>query len=159
VLFTFTQPFALSLGANRVSSFFVGYTATALVVRTLFGNVADKLGRRRVAFAALLLYGLDTTCTAALRPALLPLLGAGLGLAHGFLYPALNAIAAEGVPRARRGAVMSYFSACFYGGFAIWVYGLGWLAKSNGYSIVFLLSGALVWSSILLLPRARGAAA
>ncbi|HEY4104318.1 MAG TPA: MFS transporter [Polyangiaceae bacterium] len=155
-LFTFTQAFALSLGAKQVSGFFVGYTASALFVRILLGNVADNLGRRRVVLAALVLYGIDATGSAALRPALLPLLGAGLGLAHGFLYPALNAIAAEGVPRARRGAVMSYFSACFFGGFAIWVYGLGWLAKSSGYSLVFLLSGALVWCSILVLPRARG---
>ena len=81
-----------------------------------------------------MLYGLVACMSAALRPSLLFALGAGLGLAHGLLYPALNAIAAEGVPRARRGAVMSYFSAAFYGGFAIWVYALGWLAKATGYA-------------------------
>ncbi len=152
-LFTFTTPFALALGAGKVSGFFIGYTATALGVRLLLGQLADTIGRERVAFGALTLYGLVASMTAALRPSLMPLLGAGLGLAHGLLYPALNAIAAEGVPRARRGTVMSYFSACFYGGFALWVYALGWIAKSTGYACVFLLSGALVWSSILALPK------
>jgi len=152
-LFTFTQPLALSLGASKVSGFFLGYTLCALSVRLFLGSLADNVGRERVAFAALVLYGLDACMTTALRPSLLIALGAGLGLAHGLLYPALNAIAAEGVPRARRGAVMSYFSACFYGGFAVWVYGLGWLAKATGYELVFLLSGLLVWGSLFCLPR------
>lgn len=152
-LFTFTTPFALALGAGKVSGFFIGYTACALGVRLLLGQLADTLGRGRIAFGALTLYGLVACMTAALRPSLLPLLGAGLGLAHGLLYPAINAIAAEGVPRARRGTVMSYFSACFYGGFAVWVYALGFVAKSTGYAVVFLLSGAVVWASISALPK------
>ena len=152
-LFTFSSPFALALGATKVSAFFVGFTVCALGVRLLLGQLADTLGRARVAFGALTLYGLVACMTAAMRPSLLPLLGGGLGIAHGLMYPALNAIAAEGVPRARRGTVMSYFSACFYGGFALWVYGLGWLAKVTGYAFVFLLSGALVWTSLLALPQ------
>jgi MFS family permease len=154
-LFTYTQPFALSLGASKVSGFFVGYTLCALCVRLFLGSLADKVGRQRVAFAALVLYGLDACMTTELRPSLLVALGGGLGFAHGLLYPALNAIAAEGVPRARRGAVMSYFSACFYGGFALWVYPLGWLAKANGYALVFLSSGLLVWSSLWFLPKSE----
>ncbi|HTA88619.1 MAG TPA: MFS transporter [Polyangiaceae bacterium] len=152
-LFTFTQPFALSLGANKVSSFFVGYTLCALSVRVVLGGLADRLGRHRVAFGALVLYGLVACMTTALRPELLFAVGACLGLAHGFLYPSLNALAAEGVPRARRGAIMSYFSACFYGGFALWAIGAGALAKAVGYPPVFLVSALLVWSSLLFLPR------
>lgn len=152
-LFTFTQPFALSLGASKVSGFFVGYTLCALAVRLFLGGLGDNWGRERVAFAALAMYGLVACLTSQLRPSLLFPLGCGLGLAHGLLYPALNAIGADGVPRARRGAVMSYFSACFYGGFALWVFGLGVLAKSYGYPLVFVLSGLLVWGSIAFLPK------
>jgi MFS family permease len=152
-LFTFTQPFALSLGARQVSGFFVGYTLCALTVRLFFGGLGDNWGRERVAFAALVLYGLVACMTSQLRPSLLFPLGCGLGLAHGLLYPAINAIGASDVPRARRGAVMSYFSACFYGGFALWVFGLGVLAKRSGYPLVFVLSGVLVWSSIAFLPK------
>jgi MFS family permease len=83
-----------------------------------------------------------------------------LGVAHGLLYPAINALGAEGVPRARRGAVISYFGACFYGGFALWVFAAGRLAQTTGYPAVFLLSALLLWSSLLCLPRkARGLAA
>ena len=152
-MFTFTQPFALSLNASKVSSFFVGYTATALAVRLFLGTLADTWGRRRVALGALVLYGLVAATTSLLRPQLLFFFGAGMGLAHGLLYPALNAIAVEGVPRARRGAVMSYFFGCFNSGFALWVLSAGVLAKSHGYPLIFLITGLLVWLSILFLPK------
>lgn len=159
VMFTFTQPFALSLGAGHVSSLFVGYTVCALSVRLFLGSVADTYGRRRVAFAALVLYGLVAVMTSLLRPNLLFVVGGGMGFAHGLLYPALNALAAEGVPRARRGAVMSYFFACFNTGFAAWVLGLGLVAKSHGYAVVFLATGILVWLSLLFLPKKAAAKA
>lgn len=160
VMFTFTQPLALMQGANQVSAFFVGYTLTALTIRIGLGTLADTWGRRRVAFAALVLYGLVAFMTAYLRPHLLFVAGAGLGLSHGLLYPAINAIAAEGVPHARRGAVMSYFYGCFAAGFAFWVLGLGVLARDHGYPIVFTLTGIFVWLSIPFLPRpSKGAVA
>ena len=152
-MFTFTQPFALSLGASKVSGFFLGYTLIALSVRLFLGGAADAWGRRRVAFTALVLYGAVASLTSLLRPNLLFAAGAGLGLAHGLLYPSINALAAEGVPRARRGAVMSYFFGCFGAGSAIWVLGMGVVAKSYGYAVVFIATGVLVWSAIAFLPK------
>ncbi|HEX7453572.1 MAG TPA: MFS transporter, partial [Polyangiaceae bacterium] len=155
VMFTFTQPFALLLGAEKVSGLFLGYTACAVLVRLGLGSIADRFGRRRIAFAALVLYGLVACMTSQLRPSLLFAFGAGMGLAHGLLYPALNALAVDGVPRARRGAVMTYFLGCFNGGFALCVLGMGLVAKSHGYPIVFLATGILIWSSLLFLPKAQ----
>ena len=157
VMFTFTQPFALSLGANQVSGFFIGYTACALSVRLLLGRLADRVGRSRIAGGALALYGLVLCATSLLQPSLLAALGAGLGLAHGLLYPAINALGAEGVPRARRGAVMSYFSGCFYGGYALCVLIAGSAAKSYGYPLIFIATGLTMWAALPFLPRkARG---
>lgn len=152
-MFTYTQPFALSLGATAVSSFFLGYTLVALIVRLFLGGAADAWGRRRVAVAALLLYGLVTSLTSLLQPNLLFAVGGGLGLSHGLLYPSLNALAAEGIPRARRGAVMSYFFGCFGAGSALWVLGLGVIARAYGYPVVFLATGLLVWSAIAFVPK------
>lgn len=152
-MFTFTQPFALALGANVVSGFFLGYTLVALAVRLLLGGAADAWGRRRVALAALALYGCVVSLTSLLRPNLLFAAGAGLGLAHGLLYPSLNALAAEGIPRARRGAVMSYFFGCFGAGSALWVLGQGVVAKAYGYPSVFLATGLLVWCAIAFVPK------
>lgn len=152
-MFTFTQPFALSLGASKVSGFFLGYTLVALSVRLFLGNWADAWGRRRVALTALVLYGVVASLTSLLRPQLLFAVGAGLGLAHGLLYPSINALAAEGVPRARRGAVMSYFFGCFGAGSAAWVLGMGVVAKSYGYPLVFLATGVLLWAALACLPK------
>jgi len=152
-MFTFTQPFALSLGASKVSAFFIGYTLIALSVRLFLGGWADAWGRRRVALAALVAYGLVAALTSQLRPNLLFASGAGLGLAHGLLYPSLNALAAEGVPRARRGAVMSYFFGCFGAGSALWVLASGVVAKAHGYPVVFLATGLLTWVAIAFLPK------
>jgi len=152
-MFTFTQPFALAQGASKVRGFFLGYTLIALGVRLFLGGAADAWGRRRVAFSALILYGSVASLTSLLRPNLLFAVGAGLGLAHGLLYPSLNALAAEGVPRARRGALMSYFFGCFGAGSALWVLGLGVIAKCYGYPVVFLATGLLVWSAIAFLPK------
>jgi MFS family permease len=106
-----------------------------------------------VALASLVLYGIVVCLTSRLRPHLLFASGAGLGLAHGLLYPSINALAAEGVPRARRGAVMSYFFGCFGAGSALWVLSMGVIARSFGYPVVFLATGVLVWSAIAFLPK------
>ncbi len=153
VMFTFTQPYALLLGADKVSSFFVGYTATALCVRLFLGTVADRIGRRPIAFVALALYGLVACMTSQLRPSLLFAVGACLGFAHGLIYPALNALAVDGISRARRGAVMTYFLGCFNAGFAFWVMGMGVVAKAYGYPVLFIATGVLVWLSISFLPK------
>ena len=68
-------------------------------------------------------------------------------------HAAINALAAAGVPRARRGAVMSYFFGCFGAGSAVWVLGVGVIAKFYGYPVVFLATGLLVWSAIAFLPK------
>ena len=152
-MFTFTQPFVLSRGGSTVSSFFLGYTLVALSVRLFLGQVADAWGRRRVAVVGFVLYGFVASLTSLLQPSLLFVIGGGLGLAHGLLYPSINALAAEGVPRARRGAVMSYFFGCFGAGSAIWVLGLGVIARSYGYPVVFLATGVLAWCAIAFLRQ------
>jgi MFS family permease len=153
VMFTFTQPFALLLGARLVSSFFLGYTVCALLARLGLGSLADSVGRRPVVLSALAMYGLVACLTSLLRPNALFAVGAGLGLAHGLLYPALNALAIDGVPRARRGAVMTYFLGCFNAGYAFWVMGLGVVAKAHGYPVLFIATGVLIWVSMLILPK------
>ncbi len=98
--------------------------------------------------------------TPLLRPSLLFAAGAGMGLAHGLLCPALDALAVEGVPRAHCGAVMTYFLGAFNAGFALWVLGLGLVAKAHGYPVVFAATGLLVWASRLALPKSgHGSAA
>lgn len=153
VMFTFSQPFAIALGIRRVSGFFVGYTVAAISVRAAVGDLADRLGRRRVAAAALAAYALAVAGTAGLRPGLLELCGAGLGVSQGLFYPALNALALEGVDKEHQGRVMAFFNGAFNGGFASSVLGAGVIAAHAGYPAVFLTVGAVTALGVIALLR------
>lgn len=139
VMFTFTQPLALSLGETHLSTLFTGYTVAALAVRLLFGNLADRVGRARVGGSALALYSLVAAATAGLARGWLGPLGLAFGLAHGAFYPSLNALALEEAPREKRGIVGGYFNAAFNAGVLLVTFCFGQVAQSYGYRLVFLL--------------------
>jgi len=163
-LVNFHQPFAISLGIDTVSGFFVAYSAAAMCVRVGLGHVIDRAGRRRVAIGALCLYAIVASGMAGLAgPVGLALLGVGLGTAHGFAYPALNSLAIDGVRADERGKVMALFQGAFHVGMAGAALGFGALADSAGYPPVALGGGLCAFSGLLLLlarsRRRAGAAA
>jgi MFS family permease len=153
VMFTFSQPFALAVGIRRVSGFFVAYTLAAIFVRVAAGNLADRIGRQRVATLALAAYSVAVFSTAWLRPGLLELCGAGLGLSQGLFYPALNALALERVAREHQGRVMAFFNGAFNGGFALSVLGAGVIATHASYPAVFVVVGSVTALGALALAR------
>lgn len=152
-LMTFTQPHALDRGAERVASFFIGYTVAALLVRVGLGGFTDRVGRRRVARAALVLYGLVTMVTSLVRPGLLGVFGFGFGIAHGLLYPALAALVAERSLPSRRGRALTGFNAAFNAGCGLSLLGSGVLAESVGYGPVFVGVGLITTLSVLALSE------
>ncbi len=143
VMFTFTQPLALSLGDTTISPLFTGYTLAALLVRLGFGNLGDRFGRARASAGALLIYSLVVAATAGLTRGWLGALGLGFGVAHGAFYPSLNALALEQAPREKRGMVGAYFNAAFNAGTLLVTFCLGQVAQSYGYRVVFVLVALL----------------
>jgi MFS family permease len=140
---TFAQPYALSLGVENVSQLFVGYTLAAAFVRILLGGLADRIGRERVALGAMLAYTAVLAGAAWLEPGTLFFFGAGLGLAHGFIYPALNAMLLDDTDAGRRGLVMVVYNGSFQLGFAVSALSFGWVAERFGYPAVFVTCAAL----------------
>jgi MFS family permease len=134
---TFHQPYALALGARRVSSFFVGFTCAALLMRLGFGNLGDRFGRKSVALAATVLYALVVASMATLDASKLWLYGAGFGLAHGVLYPTLIAFATERAPAGAQGRTIAAFSGAFNVGAALGAASWGALSAQRGYPSVF----------------------
>jgi predicted MFS family arabinose efflux permease len=147
-MFTFVQPFALEQGAERVGQFFLGYVATAVGVRTVLGRLTDRVGPTKVSVAGLAFYALVLLATAGLRVNLLIPLGAGLGIAHGFLYPALSAAGLFMTSGERRPVFMGWFACAFNAGFAITVLVLGPVADRYGYPTLFLIVGALIATGV-----------
>jgi predicted MFS family arabinose efflux permease len=142
VMFTFTQPYALARGATRVGDFFIGYVAAAVCVRLGLSRVADAKGPGRVAAAALLLYGATVTAGSLLEPSWLVPLGIGIGISHGFLYPALTAAGLMDLGTDARSRFLGWFSCAFNLGFAAAVLCLGPVADHFGFAPVFWAAGA-----------------
>jgi predicted MFS family arabinose efflux permease len=150
-VFIYHQPFARTRGIANVRTFFIAYAAVAVVIRLALGGVADAIGPHRVSIGALLLYVPAVTAMVWLQPGALAWLGAGLGIAHGFAYPALNAIAVGDVSDDERGRVMALFQAAFNVGFAVLSFALGLLAEAQGYPAVFVVGGVCALAALLVL--------
>jgi MFS family permease len=155
VIATFTQPYALALGGEHVSSLFVGYTVTVLIVRLGLGGVVDRLGRRPCAVAALAIYALSTAWAAALTPGGLFALGLGFGAAHGLVWPSLSALTVERASRAHAASAISRLYGSFSLGGLIAVWAGGWLVKAAGYPVMFLVAAAMIASGTAVLFASR----
>lgn len=158
VMFTFVQPYALSQGAREVGDFFLGYVPAALLVRTVLGDWSDRFGHVRTSLLAMFLYALVVGASSILTPSTLALFGAGLGIAHGFLYPALSATGLSRTSAATRSVFMGWFSFAFNAGFAIAVLLLGQLAARAGYAPVFWITGLCLLSGMVPLFLTLGTA-
>jgi MFS family permease len=150
-VFTFYQPWALTLGFTQVSTFLMAYALAAMSVRVGLGGLADRLGRLRVAKAALLLYVCAPFALIWLDALGLFLTGALLGLAHGMFYPALNAVAVDYAPESQLGKAMGAVHGAFNIGFAAGSYFLGMLAIATGYPTIFCVAGATCFTAFILL--------
>jgi len=151
VLYTFYQPWALTLGFEHVSSYLIGFAACAMMVRVGLGGLADRLGRLRVATAALFLYIAAPFSLIWLDVFGLLLTGSLLGLAHGLFFPALNAVALDCALENERGKAMATYHGAFNFGFAAGSYLLGYVAIVTGYPTIFSIAGLTCVAAFVIL--------
>lgn len=147
VVFTFLPIHAAALGVERIGLFAVAYSAGALTVRAIGGQLIDRLGRRPVIIPALGAQAVGTLLLAAMgplashgavRPAvMLVVVGLLAGAAHGFLYPALSALVMDVTPEHRRGRMIGVQGAFTLGGQALGAMAFGYLAHAVGYPATF----------------------
>lgn len=150
-VFTFYQPCVLAQGGKNVSVFFVGFMLAAVGTRLGLGSLADRVGRRRVALRAYSAYALAVLAMSQLTPELLFVLGFVFGCAHGFFYPALNALTLENVQIGERGRVMTLISGAFQLGNTLSVLAFGWIAHRFGYAPMFALAALVTCSGLFVL--------
>jgi MFS family permease len=153
-MFNFGQLFALSLGIKQVRDYFISYTITVLAVRFLLRNFIDRVGPQRATVGALVLYALVVFAMRYLGvgPFTLATVGAGLGVAHGVLFPAIMALSVADLPVAERGRMLTLTNGAFIGGTAL-VAPLGPLAASVGYPTVFAVGALCALAGAALLAR------
>lgn len=156
-VFSFVQPYALSLGSSAVRSFYLGYTISAVLGRVFFGSLGDRLGRRGVSAWLFVGYAACSLAVRELHPDLLLVYGLAFGAAHGILYPTLNALLLEVLPAARRGLGMVLYNGAFNLGMSLGAFAWGELARQRGYPSVYstTTTTALLGGVILLVSRPR----
>jgi MFS family permease len=150
-VFTFYQPFVIAQGATQVSIFFVGFTLAAVATRVGLGSLADRVGRRRIALRAFVGYALVVLAMTQLSPARLLWLGLAFGFAHGFFYPAMNALALEHTHESERGRSMTLCTGSFHLGNTASVLTFGWVAQAYGYPLVFVFASLVACIGIVTL--------
>ncbi|HJZ84816.1 MAG TPA: MFS transporter [Polyangia bacterium] len=154
-LFTFLPAWTAARG-RHVSPFFTSYALSALAVRVLVGDLADRVGRRRAAAPALLGYAAAVAATGFARgPAGLVAIGLFFGATHGVHYPALAALALDRAPAAVRGRAMSLFNLAFTLGSMAGSFAYGAVAKRVGYPAMFAAAGAISLVAALMLVTDR----
>jgi MFS family permease len=151
-MFSFSQLMALSLGIRQVSGFFVAYTAAVIFVRLALGGLIDRVGPQRASVGALVLYTLVVFSMRFLDVLGLSALGAAFGVAHGFLFPSVMALAVTDLPAAERGRMLTLANAGFIGGGAF-VGPLGAFAAWAGYPALYALCAVGALAAAVLLWR------
>jgi MFS family permease len=150
----------LGLSATAVGVVISAYTASDILTRTPLGFLADRAGRRPPLLGGLLLTLLAIPALATLRAALpLALVNVANGIGAAALWPALYAVVADTVPRARRGVAMSAVSMATLGGLVTGSIGGNFLVGLAGFDRSFLLCGAVIGAlllvNLLFLPETR----
>jgi MFS family permease len=150
-LYTFYQPWALSLGYENVSGYLASYAICAMIIRIALGDLADRLGRLRIAKITLFLYIAAPFSMIWLDVFGLYLTGGLLGIAHGLFFPALNAVAIDCALESERGKGMAAYHGSFNIGFAAGSYFLGFVAMATSFPVIFSISGITCAAAFLLL--------
>lgn len=153
-LFTFYQPWALTQGVEQVSGFLIAFAVSAMLMRFGLGGLADRLGRRRVAAAALVVYAMAPIAVIWIDTLGLYVGGALFGIAHGLFFPALNAVALDCATSRERGKAMAAYHGAFNIGFAGGSYLLGYVVIATSYPSIFALAAAGCVVAFVLLSTA-----
>jgi MFS family permease len=150
---TFLPAAMVEEGAARVAPYFWAYVAGALLQRTVFGSLPDRLGRLRATILALLVYGGALVVIAVVPLHLMVWCAAVLGFAHGAAYPASVALASDLSEPQFLGRVTALSAGCFNLGLGLSSSGLALLEPRLGYRGLVIVGGVLVAGAGVFVPR------
>jgi MFS family permease len=154
----FVSPFAAERQLVFVSVYYIAYSSSAVLTRLLGARLADRLGENRIIPYAMVLMGIGLASLVFLAGSLtLILAGLLAGCGHGFLYPALNALAMRNGPEEIRGKITGVFTGSIDAGVFIGSIMLGFIGQFLGFQILFLSAGCALLAACVLFTRNREA--
>ncbi|MDI6812175.1 MAG: MFS transporter [Desulfitobacteriaceae bacterium] len=154
---SFLALYTKELGIGNIGPFFTVYALTLIVVRPVFGKVADRRGYNIVMIPGLLAV-LVTMILISKSQALGLLLTAAViyGIGFGAVQPTLQAMAVQNVPFNRRGAANGTFYSAFDLGIGLGSGIWGTVAQFFGYSQMYLWAAVpAIIAFILYLTQGR----
>ncbi len=149
------QAKALSLQAGL---FFTSYGASLILVRLIFGGLADRIDRDRLILACMMAFGLLLILTSQITLMIETVfLGSLFGLCQGLSYPAMMAKMVDKSDDTNRGVVVALFTGSFGVGLNVSVLAWGMIGEIKGLVFMFILGGVamfvsafLFWASVAL---------
>ena len=182
VLPLYAAGFVTAFGAHSIAASLGGYTESAsllalgillavydgaeVVLKPVFGSLADRIGPRPVLLAGLVAFALFSAAfVLADAPGLVGVARFGQGAAAAAFSPAAGAMVARLVPPVRYGRAFGRYGARKGLGYALGPLAGGVLITVGGFTLLFATLGALaaavaVWAALVVpslppLPRAR----
>lgn len=153
-LFFFLKTFVGTVNVGSVGTFFVGYSAIAMVLRFFLGWLPDRIGIRRMVGVAIVCYASGFVLLAFAQSAAY-VIAAGLlcGVGHGYAYPVLFSLAVERAELRERGAAMAFFTAVDWLGLLTAGPAFGYLVELAGYRAAFLAVAFVLTAGVVLFYR------
>jgi MFS family permease len=141
---TYVPTFVRDEHLGPVATFFLTYTAAAVLTRVTAGGLGDVFGRRRIILPALAALALSIVLLAAVRSTL-GLAGAAFvfGTAQGIVDPTLNAFTVDLADAAQLGRAQTLYNGTFNLGVTAGSIVLGSVVQAEGHRVMFLGAASL----------------
>ena len=148
---TYVPTYIRSRGIQWISLFYIVYTVTAISIRVGLGRLSDRIGHQRMILPAFIALIAAVCLLSQARFQWMFVIAAVLnGASHGFLFPAMNALALGRTGNGNFGKAQSLFAAAFSAGAALGVFSHGWVADAFGYSVMFLSLAGWILAGLLI---------
>jgi MFS family permease len=158
----FLKPYAVAVGIDSITPFFVAYTLTAVGVRLVGSRWPDRFGLKPVLYPAMVSLSIGILNLLLLRSiGGLIVSGALCGMGHGFIFPILSVMLIQRETEENRGSVVTLFTLLYDSGLLIGAPLLGFIARGNRYMPMFIFAALIQAASLtafILLDREEGAA-
>jgi MFS family permease len=143
--FNFLTDYIDDLGIAQAKTFFICYSVSALGIRFLGSRLSDRIDRRLIIFANILILAGTSLALSRLTEAwqLVPI-GLLFGVCQGYLYPTLSALVVDLLPGYDRGKGLALFSGSFSLGVVISGTLFGYVAELYGYRVMYITTAVLI---------------
>ncbi len=150
--------FAAFLDSEKinVSAFFLTYSITVILVRVFGGRLSDIFDRKKVGVPSMLLMAISLMSVWFISDLYSAIFVSFLfSLGYGMLYPAMSAMIIDLAFDDERGKAMGVFNMSFSFGINMLAFGLGIIARDQGFRAMYLITGIFVFIGFVLFLFSR----